>query len=90
MLPICRTLRHSLPHTSTQHKAADIIEQLVEAVEKARDKFREYAELHTRKLTDTSAPDFIAIGMKIRRNEEMADMLDTALETARKPANGVG
>ena len=60
------------------------IGELVEALEKCRHKFAEYAELHRAKLADTSSPAAVeSIMEKVMRNREMRDLCDAALSRAR-------
>lgn len=51
-----------------------------EALEKCRDKFREYEQLHRAKIADINSPKAIdAVMDKVLRNREMAEMCDQAI-----------
>lgn len=60
---------------------------VVEALEKCRDKFREYEGIHTLKLRDYKGKQPVnyaaEMQFKIYRNREMADMCDAALAKVR-------
>lgn len=61
--------------------------EMFEALEKCRDKFREYEGVHTLKLRDYKGKEPLnyaaEIQFKINRNREMADMCDATLAKAR-------
>ena len=61
------------------YRAADTITELLEALEKCRDKFRHYEDLHRVKCTAEGDE-------KADRNREMADLCDGAIAKARGEA----
>ena len=71
----------------TSAEAADEItllmereKRLVAAVERARDQFAEYAELHKAKLHDgTPSAEWLGIQRKVERNRELADAMSASL-----------
>lgn len=79
---LCRNPRTTVNPDGPE--AADTIEELYEALERAAAKFREYARLHANKLNDR-LPDaeFNAIMRKSDRNREMAESCEAALRKAR-------
>jgi hypothetical protein len=63
---------------NTRPEAAD--KQLTDVVEKCRDRFAEYVELHRAKLTDDAVLNVReAIWRKVEHNQEMVRMCDEAL-----------
>lgn len=58
--------------------------ELCVALEKCRDRFAEYAELHRRKLgSQRNGEDFAQVLEKVGRNKEMADLCIAALAKAK-------
>jgi hypothetical protein len=72
--PMARLLREAVAALSATNSEA--VSELVEALTKCRDKFREYEQLHRLKNTVEGTA-------KAKRNSEMADMCDAAIDAAK-------